>query len=413
MRGLDESQEPIAFTIDGATRPGPAEAAPAAAGPGAVAFRVDIRSLSGMQKEGIISQVAPAGQAWRLACDEGPYLNGTDLAPFPLGFFAAGMQFSFLTELLRHARREKIRIGSLAAIQDTRYTMSGSALRGDMTGGALPVEAQVSIEADAAPDRIATLVALAESTSPAAAVMRDVLSNTFALTLNRRPMGLGGVCNSASSNVTDPADVFDRVRPIWPPGVPRDIITKIAPAEHVHGAEGGVASSLQDEQKRTLHIRAAARLLHDDLIETVLTLFKPVGSTFRFICDGRADAEGGGRTPSGLAYLAAGIGFCFMTQLGRYAHIVKQQVHSTRVVQFNLFRRSGPEWTGPGAADPVDTHVFVDADESDDAIRRSVVMGEQTCFLHAAMRGQYPTTIRLELNGHEVAIPAAPRSVAT
>ncbi|MGQ0732773.1 MAG: OsmC family protein [Acidobacteriota bacterium] len=412
MQRLEESVEPIAFKTDDAALPGGASAVLPSDDEGTLGFRVDIRSLAGMQKEALVSRISPAGSAWRLACDEGPYLNGSDLAPFPLGFFAAGLQFSFLTELLRHARREGIRIDALRAVQDTRYSMSGSALRGDMTGGALPVEVQISMEAAAAPDRVAALVSLAESTSPAESIMRDVLANTFALTLNGSPMELAGLRPSPRAGVTDPVEAFDRVRPDRSPGIPPDIITKVSQVQRVHGVEGGVASSLQAEQNRTLHTRATARVLEDGMIETVLSLFKPAGSSFRLLCDARADVEGAGRAPSGLAYLSAGIGFCFMTQLGRYAHIVKHRVRATRVVQFNVFRRSGARWTGAGTADPVDTHVFVDADEPEAAIRQSIVMGEQTCFLHAAMRGQHPTTITLELNGHEVALPGAAGSVA-
>ena len=55
---------------------------------------------------------------------------------------------------------------------------------------------------------------------------------------------------------------------------------------------------------------------------------------------------------------------------------------------------------------------FVDATEPAASIHKSVVMGEQTCFLHAAMRGHYQTTLRLELNGHDVPLPPASRPTA-
>lgn len=407
MRRLEESQEPIAFKVDAVAPSDLAESRASGDDGGTVAFRVDIRSLAGMQKEALVSQIAPAGPTWRLASDEGPYLNGSDLAPFPLGFFAAGLQFTLLTELVRHAHREGIGIGALSAVQDTRYTMAGSAIRGDMTGGALPVDVQILMESAAPPDRVAALVARAVSTSQADAVMRDVLANAFALTLNGQTVPLAGLRESTRVGVADPAGAFDAVRPIWSVGIPRDLVMKMKEAEKVHGAEGGVASSLQAEQKRTLHIRADARLRDDGWLETVLTLFKPVGSTFRFLCDARAEAATDPRSPSGLAYLAAGIGFCYMTQLGRYAHIVKQQVHSTRMAQFNRFHRSRSGTYGRGLADPVDTHVFVDATEPAASIHRAVAMGEQTCFLHAAMRAHYQTTLRLALNGRDVAVPIA------
>ena len=56
-------------------------------------FRVEVRALEGMQKEATVRQSERSGQTWRMVSDEGPYLNGTDLAPFPLAFFAAGLLF--------------------------------------------------------------------------------------------------------------------------------------------------------------------------------------------------------------------------------------------------------------------------------------------------------------------------------
>jgi uncharacterized OsmC-like protein len=95
-----------------------------------------------------------------------------------------------------------------------------------------------------------------------------------------------------------------------------------------------------------------------------------------------------------------------MTQLGRYAHITKQKFESMRIVQTNGYKQSGA--AGPNAAaTAVDTHVYIDADESEDVARKSVRMGEQTCFLHASMREAYPTVLRATLNGKPLPVPAA------
>ncbi|HAK54872.1 MAG TPA: hypothetical protein DCP38_05225, partial [Acidobacteria bacterium] len=114
----------------------------------------------------------------------------------------------------------------------------------------------------------------------------------------------------------------------------------------------------------------------------------------------------GDTAPPPLAYLSAGIGFCYMTQLGRYAHITKQKVRSTRIVQVNHYTQPGTDEAAAGVA-PVDTHVYFDADESDDVARKSVQMGEQTCFLHASMSAAHPTAITASLNGEKIAVPGA------
>lgn len=71
-------------------------------GDSSVAIQTEVRALSGMQKEALIYNGA-TGNTWRMVSDEGPYLNGTDLAPFPLAFFATGMALSSVNEMLRHA----------------------------------------------------------------------------------------------------------------------------------------------------------------------------------------------------------------------------------------------------------------------------------------------------------------------
>jgi hypothetical protein len=110
---------------------------------GEIAVQVQVRTLEGMQKEAVIS--SNSGNTWRMVCDEGHYLNGTDLAPFPLGFYTAGMQFSLMSELRRHAGMHQVDLKSIEVILDNYYTMEGSALRGTMIGGAKSAEVSIKI----------------------------------------------------------------------------------------------------------------------------------------------------------------------------------------------------------------------------------------------------------------------------
>jgi hypothetical protein len=77
-------------------------------------------------------------------------------------------------------------------------------------------------------------------------------------------------------------------------------------------------------------------------------------------------------------YPSAGIAFCFMTQSGRYAKIVKKEVKDYRIIQDTHFV--------PGAFGPVETHVFLATDHDDMFARTILDMSEQTCFLHALCR---------------------------
>lgn len=371
--------------------------------PGRVSLRTEVRAMEGMQKEAILHDAA-SDVVWRMVSDEGPYLNGTDLAPFPLGFFSSGMAFSLLSEVLSHARVHNVKITNLSLTQHNRYTMEGSAIRGDMTAGAIPVDMSVSIEGDAPDDVLNKIVLMAEASSPAQAYLRNQLESAFRLSVNGQELTVVGVAEATADLYQDPESQFDTYQPAGGDAFLPDIITKSKAAELTQG-EGGAGSSLKAEQKRTLHVRVEARLIGETLKEVELHLLKPTGSSFRFLSDETPENGGKGVAPPALAYLSAGIGFCFMTQFGRYATITKQDLKSYRIVQDTVFDYAGDasDWSATATAEPVDTHVYLDFGESDEAGQQMLKMGKQTCFLHAAMAGSYPT--RLEVKTKHSATP--------
>lgn len=351
---------------------------------GQIALHTHVRALEGMQKEALVHD-KPTGTVWRMVSDEGPYLNGTDLAPFPLAFYTSGMAFSFFSEVLRHAAAANIAIEAARLTQDNFYTMEGSALRGDMVGGALPAELSFEVETDADADALRRLLDVAAASSPAQAYNAGVLENQFSLTFNGQSVDVRGVKRSDAPKVSD-ATTFEAQKPL-DAEARADIITKLNAAETLFDVEGGAGSSLKGEQKRTLHVRGIVTKRDDSLLQCDVQLFKPIGSTFRFLCD-----EAGEIAPPPLAYLSAGVGFCFMTQVGRYAHIVKQKLSSYRIVQENAFTLED----GQAVARPVDTHLFVEMDDTLADAQQLLRMSEQTCFLHAAMRHAVPSVISLQ-----------------
>ncbi len=396
MPSIQSSGFPLVFKVR------PDHAPPFLPGPsvGRTEVLTEVRALEGMQKEAVV-WLGP-GPAWRLVSDEGPYLNGTDLAPFPLGFFAAGLQFSLMSRLLRAAGELGVRLRSLSLEQDNCYTMEGSFLRGDAVGGAMPAEVLLRIESDAGRDASARLVRLAEAGSAGHALMREALHNTFSLALNGREVELPGLRRSGRARPA-PRDP-DRLAPDTDPRVAPDIIRKVEAAPAVHGVDGGAGSSLKAEQKRTLHVRGEGRVVAGLRMETTVRLFQPIGSSFRFVCDETEARGGGGSAPPPEAYIAAGTAFCYMTQLGRYAHIVKQTLERYGIVQQNTFHEEGSAAAGSLAAhaDAFDTHVSLESSQSEEQARALVAMGERTCFLHAAMRGSHPSSVRAQLNGVEL-----------
>ena len=178
-----------------------------------------------------------------------------------------------------------VTLKQLQLTQDNFYTMEGSALRGDMIGGALPVKMKVEMEADASPEAICRIVELAEQSSPAQVYMRDKLTNTFALAHNGAAIPATNVAPSPAELREEPTAHLEAARPLSDYTYVPEMIRKQKAAEAVFGVEGGAGSSLQATQKRTLHVRGICTVREDGLKEVLVQLFKPLGSTFRFIGD--------------------------------------------------------------------------------------------------------------------------------
>lgn len=336
------------------------------------------RSLAGMQKEALVCSAS--GALWRLTCDEGPYLNGADVAPFPLAFVTAGLTISIASALRRLARADGAELSGLTLTLDNYYTMEGSAIRGTMTGGALRPEVSASAT-DMAPEVLDALLARAIRASEAAAFFRDSLANEFSMHLNGDLAPLRDVRSTTSEILPPPGGIFDDLEIAAESEDAPEILSKLQAAEQLFGIDGGAGSSLQPEQKRTLHVRGILSLSPAGLFEVKIQLFKPIGSVFHFVGD---DASGdNARAPGGVDYLSAGVAFCFMTQLGRYAQIVKQKLTSYEIVQETRFWPAADG--GAARALPIVTHVYLESEEDLERNQQLVKMGEQTCFAHAAM----------------------------
>ena len=402
---LGGDPRPVFFAVDrsdalGLDRPPP--------GDGEL-VRVWARSLSGMQKEAVVASTV--GGAWRLASDEGPYLDGFDAAPCPLAFMTVGMVSSWMNAVLDAARARGVTVRDLVLVQDNRYTMEGSALNGTMTGGALPVALDVRIDADADEDAVRGMVAAAVRGAAVYDVLRRPHVSRFTLTVNGAGSRVDRATRLDGARPADPGPVFPRVAPADSTGVP---VVRLETVKPVAGVAGGAGTSLRAEQRRQLHLRAVCRRRPDGVKEVEQRLHSPLGSTFRFLSDEPPEQGGGGAAPSAAGYMAAGVAFCFMTQLGRYAAILGKDLHGYRIVQDTRFpgraasagaassvgvapssvgaapagstAGAGDRPALAGAAGAVETHVYLDTREGVDFARRCLDMGEQTCFLHALYR---------------------------
>lgn len=346
------------------------------------AQRVHVRTLEGMQKEAVIADSRSDG-AWRLASDEGDYLDGDDVAPCPLSFFLTGLVSSAVNGIEEFADERDVLIDDVEIVLDTFYTMQGSALRGDMTGGALPPEFGVTVAGEADASTVETLVEDAITSAPVMGLVYDEHTSLFNLALNGEELEPEGVGPLNAPITSDPLDTFEYL--------PRDPSSQSEPVVRHTGRKteeypedredytAGEGSSLQEEQDRVLHLRATCDVRDDGLKEITQRIYSPRGSIFRALSDEPVGHGGEGRAPDAMTYAAAGIAFCFMTQFGRYADIVDKDLDAYRVVQNTAFGT-------PAEARPVETDVFLESPEAKDFAQGILEMSEQTCFLHALCR---------------------------
>ncbi len=395
MNSIEQSNAPLVYKLAD-------DCAPVASQEGRrLQFRTAARALAGMQKEALVSDGAN-NVCWRIVCDEGPWLNGTDLAPFPLGFFTAGLVASYLSEFLTHARAAEIHVRDLEIMVDNHYTMAGSLTKGTMIGSALPVEATFSIGGDIDATTKQHLAHAAVASSPADAYLRNAVDSVFSLNHNGTQIPVTNVAASRSPQPPAPGPAFRQATPL--PGTAAEpLIVRLDEVDMLGGeklgSERSVAVGLTDQQKRSVHVRGVGKLREDGMKTLNVACFKPIGSVFEILSDDSVSVGGKQRAPSGLVYLSAGIAFCFMTQLGRYAQVAKHDLEAYEIVQDTSF--SVPAVRNDNAMPPtsaaVDTAVFVATRESAEDTQTLLSMGEQTCYLHAACHSALKTRLKARL----------------
>jgi len=351
-----------------------------------------VRSLSVMQKEALVA-ISGESRAWRLVSDEGDYLEGFDEAPPPLAFLSTGMVASYLGELLALAAARGIETDGIRLTLDNYYTMQGSALRGTMVGGAdHPV---LTLECSALAGRREDALGLlfdATGASPMYGLVSGLRGGTFALLHNGARIDPGEIAGQELAVEPDDDAAFSLLHPAdggtWEALLERGGRTPRAPE-----ATSAPGSSLAETQDRRLHVRAVCTPRDDGLWSIEQSMFNPQGTMFRFLCD-----PAGMRAPGPLAYAAAGIGFCFMTQLGRYAKITRRDLSRYAIVQDIVFTPGGATGgTGcAGGAGAPQTTVSIESGEDADFVRQLLKMGEQTCFLHALCRTALRTRIAFD-----------------
>jgi hypothetical protein len=355
--------------------------------------KIEARQMALHQKECIAADGADAS-AWRLTSDEGKHLKGTDLAPFPLGFFNAGIQVDLAQQIRRLAAERSIRIDGLSLKVVNHYWLTGSFIHGTGEGHAEVPDIDVNIDSPASSADIEALVHAAMDASPAIAYLRTPMTaNTFALYINGRRRPVEGVDNSSAGDADDPYRVYTSApRPLDAKG-PGDLIVK--PGVTESGQSAPAKATIDGKQMRDIH--GDGRLREDGILEVDTWLAMPGASHFKICGDTAGDAA-----PSGLALFAAGISFCYMTQLSRYIENMKLAINGVRLVQFTPFR-GGKK----AVAEPIDTHLFLNGEAPAETHVNLLTVAARTCYLHAAAKTPTDPNLRIVHNGRTIGAKAA------
>ena len=361
-------------------------------------LRTWIRSLSVFQKEALVAS-SRTGRVWRLASDEGPYLDGHDAAPCPLAFLSVGMIASYMNEITALAKQQGVAIRKLKLTQDNYYTMTGSMPKRTMIGGALPVELLVEIDCDLADGPLNQFLMNAIHASPLNGLMRGHLESLFTLSKNGAELQPAKALRMQGPVYPDPGDHFAQAQPISEPAIERLCWPNGTTAKKaVTGGTSAAGSSLAAEQNRQLNIGATCTLRDDGMKEIIQLQYSPHGTSFKFLSEEAPENGGLGRAPDANSYISAGIGFCFMTQFGRFVKMLNLDLSDYRIVQDSHFSLGGASGgTGKaGTADPLETHVYLQTTESDDVAREMLDISEQTCFLHAFCKTDLKTKLKVQ-----------------
>ena len=387
---IDSTDHPLAFKV----RNGGRAATVAGSAPARDVFRVEARTMGvgGHQKEVVVTE-GSGGATWRLTSDEGPILKGTDLAPFPLAFFNAGLHADFVNRALSLAFARRIPLEISGITLDNQYYFNGSFFRGTGEGSAEAATVRVRVRSAAPRAEVMQVLEAALVASPAHAAMAQPQVNTFALYVNGRRCPVTRVAASTAADEQDPFKAHASApAPLAGAAPAYEIVERILRPLPEGGppampAEGRLPITIPGESV----LRDAA-----GIVATTVAPHAP-GAVFRISCDERAN---GGEAPSGLAMIAAGIAFCYMTQFTRYIEYRKHKVRAIRFVQTMPFTLAGSLAGGTlrGGLEPVDTHVFLHAEEPDEIMQNLLEVAENTCYLHAALRNSLPGRVLLDLH---------------
>lgn len=381
-----DDQIPLAFKIHAGS-----ELSPLRGGQdGNDVIKVEARQMTGHQKEAVVTD-GRTGDSWRLPSDEGAHLKGSDLAPFPLGFFNAGLQGDLFQRIRHVFRQERQDVPHVEIDLVNYYWLTGSFALGSGQGHAEPTEIRVKIESQAPPSAVAKMVLQAVDQSPAIDLLRTPVENTFALYINGRRRQVAEIAQSPAADAADPFHTYRSAPQPLTPKAGTGLIVKSSRSE----GDQSKPVLRGTPPRTTIQVQGQGRLeAGSDEAEVESWLALPGASHFLF----KSAAADNLHAPSGLALLSAAVAFCYMTQLSRYIDTMKMAIKGVRIVQLNPYAIEA----GKGRALPIDTHLFLNGNAPEETHLKLLLIAARTCYLHATAAARLDPSIEIFHNGVKI-----------
>ena len=351
-------------------------------------FTSHTRQMDLLQKESIGYEGDLNSTSFRLTSDEGKHLNGTDLAPFPLGFFNASIHGDIVGTIMKQAASQGLKIDNIDCEVLNSYFLTGSFVKGDGKGHAEPATINLDITTSENQDDIKNLILNASKMAPVLAGLRTPLKNTFALYANGRRKDLSSLNESTKNDAEDPYQQYK----VEPSPSKNDnfsdrmiVKTGEVSAGTVEPVDGYNVPKSQDGNTENPKFNKIIRTIvgksstnvNSKIVEVDTVLGLP-GMT-HFVISSDID---GVIAPSPVNLMGAAISFCFLTQTHRYIHHQKFAIEGLRMSQYATFKENSD---GTVEMMPLDTHLYMNGTAPDEHNEKLIDMSERTCYLHATL----------------------------
>ena len=351
-------------------------------------FTSHTRQMDILQKESIGYEGDLNSTSFRLTSDEGKHLNGTDLAPFPLGFFNASIHGDIVGTIMKQAASQGLKIDNIDCEVLNSYYLTGSFVKGDGKGHAEPTTINLDITTSENQDDIKNLILSASKMAPVLAGLRTPLKNTFALYANGRRKDLSSLNESSKTDAEDPYQQYKvEPSPSNSDNYSDRMIVKTGEvsAGTVEPVDGYNVPKSQDGNAENPKFNKIIRTIvgksstnaNSKIVEVDTVLGLP-GMT-HFVISSDID---GIIAPSPVNVMGAAISFCFLTQTHRYIHHQKFAIEGLRMSQYATFKENSD---GTVEMMPLDTHLYMNGTAPDEHNEKLIDMSERTCYLHATL----------------------------